>query len=212
MIAESALTARHENAICDLVLAAQEGDQHAFGQLLEEHRGMVYNTALGYLGHREDAEDVRQEAFLRAWQKLGQLSEPWQFSGWLHAIAVRTAINAIRRGRKHRQVEWLNCVPEGLPRLSSPEETLIAQETRARVRQAIRRLKEPYRQTAIDIYINGKEPSEITKDVGTPVGTIKSRLSTARQRLREDLNAMDFGGDEYKSLPRKERKISAWTY
>src|SRR2546430_15716775 len=84
--------------ISELVLAAQDGDRFAFGRLCVRYERMVYSVALARLGNHAEAQELCQEVFMHALEKIGQLREPECFGGWLRSMAQRMAINrAVRR-------------------------------------------------------------------------------------------------------------------
>lgn len=208
MTAESAPTDCHENAICDLVLAAQEGDQHAFGELLEQHRGMVYTTVFGVLRHHGDAEDVCQDVFFRAWMNIKQVSDQDRFSGWLETIAINTAINKTRS--KKRKTLGIDAIEKSVGKEPMPLTAAIDDEDKKRLRQALRRLHDQDQDILIAFYFDSYSLPEISCQLQKPLGTIKRRLHDARHRLEKELRLMGFGADEHEPPPRKERKTPEW--
>lgn len=209
MSAESAATAGHETAICDLVDAARQGEQHAFDQLVELHRQMVYGKALGVLENDADAEDVCQEVFMRAIRRIDQLEDSSRFSGWLETIAYKTALNQ-KRKRKW-EVNGFDEIPEGKHKNDndrpSPLAALIDEEEREQVRQAVRRLREQDQEILILLYFDGRSLREISCQLEIPLGTVKSRLNAALRRVEKELDSMGFATEEDGPSPYKGRKI-----
>jgi RNA polymerase sigma-70 factor (ECF subfamily) len=207
MIAPAVPVAGHDNAFCGLVQAAQHGDQHAFGRLLERHRRMVYGTALGVLRNDADAEDVCQEVFMQAMRKIDSLHKPSHFSGWLKRIAHNMAIN--KKRSKKRESRWTNDFSCIFGKQAAPDTNVLASEEQSRVRQAIARLKKLDREILVAFYFDGHTLPEIGRRVERPIGTIKRRLHVARKRLAQDLNSVGASPSEPGKSPfvRAERKI-----
>jgi RNA polymerase sigma-70 factor (ECF subfamily) len=188
MIAPLPPVADHKNAICGLVHAAQQGDQHAFGRLLERHRRMVYGTARAVLKNHTDAEDVCQEVFMQAMMKIDSLHKPSRFSGWLRRIARNKAIN--KKRSKKRKSGWINDFTHAFGKEAAPEAAALANEQQAQVQQALGRLKKLDREIVVAFYFDGYSLPEIGRRLHRPTGTIKRRLHVARKRLAQDLGSL----------------------
>ena len=165
---------------------AQAGDRAALGQLIERYERAVYAIALRRLGNHAEAQELCQEVFVQALEKIGQLREPAAFGGWLRAIAGRMAINrAVRRG------PLLAAEPETLAatcaRQRTPLANVLASEEESQVRAGLNRLGKLDRQTLVAFYVNGRSLLEMSDDFSSPVGTIKRRLHVARKRLAREL-------------------------
>ncbi|MEZ6066906.1 MAG: sigma-70 family RNA polymerase sigma factor [Planctomycetaceae bacterium] len=175
-----------ESQIITLVYLAQSGDREAFGSLLNEFEPMVYAVVYRRLRNSAEAAEVTQEVFLRALRKLGQLREPERFVGWLKRIAVRLSINrAVRRPRE------TITPPEGFAGISTagraPIDGVLQHEAALQIRSGINRLKRIDRETLVAFYFEGQSLKEMSDRFESPVGTIKRRLHTARNRLKEEL-------------------------
>jgi RNA polymerase sigma-70 factor, ECF subfamily len=169
-----------------LVLAAQAGDREAFGQLAERYEGSVYATAFRRLGNHAEAQEVCQEVFVKALQKLDQLRQPECFGGWLRSVAARLSINrAVRRGPA------ISTDPENLAATvadsQTPLESVLERERHASVRAGLGRLGEMDRKTLVAFYVQGQSIVEMSDRFDSPVGTIKRRLHVARKRLAREL-------------------------
>lgn len=172
-----------------LVCAAKRGDRQAFGELVSRYQQAVYAAAYRRLGNHAEAQELCQEVFLQALQKIHQLRDPCCFGGWLRAIANRMAINrALRRGP---------VVPNGpgTPEATSPERdtpltVLLARERRDQVRVGLGRLGTLDRDTLVAFYFDGRTLVEMSQAFDSPVGTIKRRLHVARKRLAKQLEAL----------------------
>lgn len=178
------------------VLAAQKGDQKAFEELFRLFQGTVYNTALQLLGNPEDAEDVTQDAFLRAWEQLPQLTAPEAFRNWLLTITVNLCRSHFRKASP--PTESLDAPLEGDDAEEEPTreiadegvdaETIVLQRETARlVRRAVAELPLAFREVIVLHYFEGLELADIAKILRVPIGTVKSRLARAREQLRRKL-------------------------
>jgi RNA polymerase sigma-70 factor, ECF subfamily len=172
-----------------LVLAARNGDREAFGQLAVRYQRAVYATALRRLGNHAEAQEVCQEVFVRAMQKIGQLREPEAFASWIQTVASRMAINRAVRRRNGIATEpdtlAATCIDSETP-LSSA----LARERRTQVRAGLRRLGELDRDTLMAFYVQGQSLVEMSQEFQSPVGTIKRRLHVARKRLAKELEEL----------------------
>jgi RNA polymerase sigma-70 factor (ECF subfamily) len=172
-----------------LVTAAQAGDRAAFSELVRRFEGAVYAIALRKLGRPLEAEELAQEVFIKAYEKLDQLKTAAAFGGWLRAITVRLAIN--RMVRKTTVVsagqEMLDaaCVD-----IRNPLDEVLASERRAQVRAGLKRLGTMDRETLVAFYVRGRSLIEMSKEFDSPVGTIKRRLHVARKRLAKELESL----------------------
>ena len=171
----------------DLARAALAGDGASLGALLERHRAGLYASALAQLGSRERAADAVQETFVIALVKLHQLREPARVAGWLHVILRNECVAATRREISER-VGLSRLV--GLPddQAMSPEQAAEGTLLREWVWSALGRLPESLQVTAMLRYFGRRcSYQEIADLCDVPVGTVRSRLHDARNRLGHDL-------------------------
>lgn len=164
----------------DLVLAAQQGDVDAFNHLIGRWERRIYNYLLRILGDREDAMDVSQEVFLKAYQKLGALQEASRFSYWLFRIAHNEAFSLVRKGRPEEEWTGQGDGPEWSRRMAPVEVTLA-------VEAALATLSPEQREAVVLKVYQGFKFEEIAEILGTPVSTVKSRLYTGLDLLRKVL-------------------------
>lgn len=177
----------------NLVIEAQAGNGTAFGQLVRRFESDVYAIVLRRLKNHNEAAEVTQDVFLQVFRKLRQLREPERFAGWLRQIAVRMAINRAVR-RPHETIpgpDAFSCV-EATP--SNPLDQLLSRENIGDLREGLDRLKELDRQTLVAFYIEGQSLKEMSTHFDSPIGTIKRRLHTARNRLRSELGDLQIAG------------------
>jgi RNA polymerase sigma-70 factor (ECF subfamily) len=179
-----------------LVRMAQAGDVDAFGDLVERHRRSVFRAALAATGSAADAEDVAQEAFVAAFQKLDTFRGDASFKTWLLAIAWRKAID-----RRKSVVRWMQRLAvarpdeekdpmENLPEPDrSQEQALIGSELQRELRSLIRALPRTLRDALLLAGSGEYSYEEIASMLAVPVGTLKWRVSEARRVLRVKLEA-----------------------
>lgn len=169
-----------------LVLAAQAGDRQAFGELVTRFESSVFAVALRRLRNRTEAAELAQDVFVQAYRKLAQLREPERFAGWLKRITIRMAINrAVRRPPESTQDPTV--LGARLGACGSPLDALLTGERAAELRSGLDRLRDLDRNTLVAFYFEGQSLIEMSDRFCSPVGTIKRRLHTARNRLREEL-------------------------
>jgi len=169
----------------ELIARATAGDETAFGFLVDKYKGAVHALAYRKLRDYHDAEDITQEAFLRAYQKLSTLKDGRNFAGWLYVITANCCRMHLRKlcQKVGATVCLEDVADEQWKTLSVAKYTDL--ERRQSVRDAIATLPECDR-TAITLhYMGGMSCKEIARFLGTSAGAIKDRLYRARKRLKE---------------------------
>ena len=164
----------------ETVAACQRGDREAFDRLVQRYQREVYRLCYRYLGQHEDANDLAQEVFLRAWRSIGRFRGDSAFSTWLYRIAVNACLN--HRALKRVPTQDL---PEALPDPSRGAEARAQDEDVARrVRGAIARLPEKQRATLVLKIYHELSHEEVANVLGSSVGTVKSNLFHALGNLK----------------------------
>lgn len=178
-----------EKEIIQQVLA---GDKDAFGSLVELYQDRVYNLALRMCGNADDALDLSQEAFFRAWRGLSGFQQEASFSTWLFRLTSNVCLDWLRAKKRHPTVSLTTADDEGeevqmeLPDPGkSPEELLESAEDRDTLVKALNELPVEYRQVLTMRAINDMSYTEIAEALQINEGTVKSRLSRARLALRK---------------------------
>jgi RNA polymerase sigma-70 factor (ECF subfamily) len=158
-----------------------------FEERLAECGPLAFRVAYGVLRHAADAEDVAQEALLKAYRNFGRLREPARFRGWLVRIAFRIALDRWRsaKRREKRETEWTG--PEQRALGPTTEELAVSSEFQARLEKAMEELPEKFRLVLLLAAIQGYTLDEVSGMLGIPMGTVKSRLFFARKQLAEKL-------------------------
>ena len=172
--------------VAELVRAVQTGDRDAFGILFERYRPTIVALAMRRVRNADEAEELAQDVFIQAMQKINQLRVPEAFGGWLRQIVHRMAINRITRNR-----HALACDPETLEATclakDSPETEAQDREEAAVIRNHLDRLGSLDQQTLTAFYLQSKSLIEMSNEFDAPVGTIKRRLHVARKRLAKEM-------------------------
>jgi RNA polymerase sigma-70 factor (ECF subfamily) len=158
-----------------------------FEERLTECGPLAFRVAYGVLRHAADAEDVAQEALLKAYQNFRRLREPARFRGWLVRIAFRLALDRWRsaKRREKRETQWNG--PEQSVTGPTAEELAVSSEFEARLERAMEELPEKFRLVLLLAAIQGYTLEEVSGMLGIPMGTVKSRLFFARKKLAETL-------------------------
>jgi len=163
----------------DLILAAQRGDEPAFGELVRRHQRRAYIVARAIVLNHEDAEDAVQDAFLHAFRALDRFLPDQAFGAWLHRIVANAALDLTRR----RKVRDADDLPETV---ASPfRDPAVTDELQRRLAAALASL--PARQRAVITLhdVEGFKHAEIGGMLGIPEGTARSDLHYARAHLRD---------------------------
>ena len=180
-----------------LVQLAKQGDDQAFGTLVDEYKGKIYNYVSRMLHDPTEAEDVAQEVFIRAYENLMGFRGAASFQTWLYRIASNLAIDAVRTRNRHDigafSLDTPRATDDGelerdLPTPErGPDSRIESAELQQIVAEAITELS-PKLRSVIALYdIEGLSYREIADILGCPVGTVKSRLFNARNQLRRIL-------------------------
>jgi len=170
------------------------GDIDAFSVLVDRYQDRIYSVALHYVSNPEDAIDIAQEAFIKAYSKLRTFDSASAFYTWLYRIAVNTAIDFLRK-RKSRVAESLDdekftdvgFEPESKDPSVDPLGVASRHEQARALRKAIAALSEKLRTVVVLHDVEGLSQEEVAEILKVPVGTVKSRVSRARAELRYSL-------------------------
>ncbi|MGC8863191.1 MAG: sigma-70 family RNA polymerase sigma factor [Armatimonadota bacterium] len=188
---EHVMTGETDQAVVARVL---RGEVDAFSTLVERYQDRVYSVALNYVSNPEDAVDIAQETFVKAYSKLRSFDSSSAFYTWLYRIAVNTAIDFLRK-RRTRTAESLNdekftelgYEPESKDPSVDPEGVVARREQARLLRKALSRLSDKLRTVLILHDVEGLSQEEVADILKVPVGTVKSRVSRARAELRNVL-------------------------
>lgn len=165
----------------------RSGTPAEFEARLAEGGPLAFRIAQGVLRNTADAEDVAQEALLKAFRSFHRLREPQKFRGWLVRIAFRMALDRSRstKRRELRESDWSR--PEQRPSPPTAEDLAASSEFQARLEFAVQELPEKLRLVLLLSALQGYTLEEVSSMLGIPTGTVKSRLFFARKQLAEKL-------------------------
>jgi RNA polymerase sigma-70 factor (ECF subfamily) len=168
-----------------LIQRARRGDRHAFGLIVERHFRAAYVSAYAVLGNAGDAEEIAQETFVQAYQKLDRLREPGALPGWIWRIARDTALKHIR---KHGRMKTMGIVPE-VGQNDAPHMPLIAAEERVQLIAALEELPAEMREALVMKFWEDLDYDEMAKRTGATAAALYQRVCRGLKRLREVLES-----------------------
>ncbi len=178
-----------------LVRRAQAGDDSAFDQLVRRNQSRVFGIAYHMLGHREDAEDVAQAVFLKAYRSLASFQGRSAFSSWLHRITVNETFNALKKRNRTRFLSLADLGPTSpdnpahtrLTTSRSPDRAAHLKDVQKKLNAALQSLSHLHRTAVVLHDIEGMTHEDIARLLGCSVGTVRSRLFYARKQLQKKL-------------------------
>ncbi len=167
---------------------ARRGDAQAFEMLVTPHEKMLWRVCWHYTHHQEDAADCLQEAMLKAWRAIGSYRGECAFSSWLYRIAATVCLDFLRRQKRLPQTESADEMAEEdgfapVDESPAPDEALLKAESAKQIREGIDTLPAEMRTVLILYALEGLGYEQIAQATNTSVGTVKSRLNRARQKL-----------------------------
>ena len=175
-----------------LIQRASGGDAEAFNALMRDHERRMYAVALRMCGNPEDAQDCLQEAMLRAYRAISGFKAQSSFSTWVYRITMNTCLDELRKRKSRPSTSLDGLLDAGWSPQDgdeSPEGHAVRQEMRQRLQRMIGELPEDMRAAIVLRDIQGCSYEEIAQTLNANVGTIKSRISRGREKLREKISA-----------------------
>ena len=179
----------------DLVTRARRGDLHAYDELVKRYQERIYATIYHMTGNHEDANDLAQEAFIKAFSALKSFKGGSTFYTWLYRIAVNKTINFLkqRKNKFHLSLNDIDFNAEHDPDLmalisdKTPTRDVALTELQKKLNEALLRLSEPHRMVVVLHDVQDLSHDEIAEIMGCNIGTVRSRLFYARQQLQGHL-------------------------
>jgi len=172
----------------ELVCEAARADvRREFEERLAECGPLAFRVARGVLRNSADAEDVAQEALLRAYKSFHRLRDRNRFSAWLVRISFRLALDRLRSAKRRERRDALWSQPAHLPRPATAEDVAASNQFQGHLERALEELPEKLRLVLLLSAMDGYTIEEIAGMIGVPVGTVKSRIFIARKKLAEKL-------------------------
>lgn len=196
---------RKAEAALDLALVekARTGDRRAFGKLVEKYQRRVYSLAFGILRQREDAWDVAQEAFVKAYKKLDRFEGNSAFYTWLYRITYNLSIDTLREKSRRETVDLEGnrkleevLQSDGRPAGEHPDQMAQRRELHRVLQAAMSKLSDKHRAIIVLREVEGLSYEEMAEVLGISKGTVMSRLFHARQNLQTLLSPYVKRGDE----------------
>jgi RNA polymerase sigma-70 factor, ECF subfamily len=176
------------------ILQVLKGDQDAFGEIVELYKDKVFQISYRMLGNRHEAEDIAQEAFIRAFININSFNIDLKFSTWLFRIATNLCIDRIRKKKPDYYLDAEVAGTDGLTMYSQipsktdmPEKEVESLELEETIQREILKLPEKYRSVIVLKYIEDLSLIEISEILNLPIGTVKTRIHRGREALRKQL-------------------------
>jgi len=170
-----------------LIRRAQAGDAEAFGQMVTNYRTRIFTLVYDIVRNEHDACDLVQKVFLKAWQSIHRFENRSSLYTWLYRLAMNETICSLRRRGCREEIELSDDLSSSLP---DPNINCQRTEIRERVRAAVARLSPKHRAVIELKELQGLQYHEIAESLNVPVGTVMSRLFSARKRLHSLLGAV----------------------
>ncbi len=187
--------ARQEDALESQAIAAVKGgDRNAYDYLVRKYTRRVVSIAWGIIRNAADAEDLAQEAFVRAFQSIDRFKSGEPFGPWIYRIVTNLALDVMKHRTKFRDEELTDVQPAS--RRDSADLPAVTSEIAGRIDRALESLPEMQRIVARLFLVEEFEHAEIAGMTGLTEGTVRSHLSLARKKLREQLADVYGGSDE----------------
>lgn len=188
---------RAESSATDAILVkrAQEGDVTAFDVLTRKYRERLFSVVYNLTSNREDAADVVQDAFIKAFSSIGRFQGKSSFFTWLYRIAVNAALTHIKKSRRRKffsfeAIDEDGAAAEVMEKLavrSNSDRSALMNELQEKLNEAMQKLSPKHRTVVVLFEIEGLSHKEIADIMNTSVGTVRSRLHYAKQQLQSDL-------------------------
>jgi len=175
------------------ILKCQQGSRDAFGTIVTRYMRRAYLAAVALVGNREDAMDISQEAFVKAYRAIGRFDLERPFYPWFLRILRNQCFDWMRKRRARPAGDLIKELPDGR---MNPEVLARRNEIKEQVWTAVRRLSERDREIIVLRHFQHFSYAEIAETLGIPQGTVMSRLFTARSRLRELLKDRLLGAED----------------
>jgi RNA polymerase sigma-70 factor (ECF subfamily) len=177
----------------DLITQARRDNVEAYNLLVSRWEKRIYNYLLRLVKNREDAQDLAQDVFVKAHQNLRKLEDPSRFAPWLYRIAHNEAYSMLRRNRPETELDPTQHEPWIEP---GPTRRMLPVEVSLAVERALKGLSNEQREAVVLKIYQGFKFEEMAEILGCPVSTVKSRLYTALELLKETLTSVEMRGKE----------------
>jgi RNA polymerase sigma-70 factor (ECF subfamily) len=179
-----------------VVQKVQAGNVGAFDQLVQKYREQIFSVVYNMTSNREDASDLTQETFIKAFQAIGRFRGKSSFFTWIYRIAVNTTVTFLKKRNRRRYISYENIdeeassseIVERLTASNRSEKGALVSELQEKLNDALQKLSPKHRTVVVLHEIEGLEHAEIAEITKTSVGTVRSRLHYAKQQLQSYLH------------------------
>ncbi|USK34077.1 RNA polymerase sigma factor SigW [Bacillus sp. F19] len=183
-----------ETIVKNRIKQVKKGDQNAFAEIVDIYKDKIYQLCYRMLGNSHEAEDIAQEAFIRAYVNINSYDMDKKFSTWLYRIATNLTIDRIRKKKPDYYLDAEVTGTEGLTMYSQvaadvvlPEDQVETMELQQMIQKEILKLPDKYRTVIVLKYIDELSLIEISEILDMPIGTVKTRIHRGREALRKQL-------------------------
>jgi RNA polymerase sigma-70 factor, ECF subfamily len=182
----------------EIIRQVLQGNRDIYRELVERYQQMVFRTCMGFLHNKDDADDLTQEIFIRAYLSLAEFKGHSAFSTWIYRIAVNASLNMVRKSSKNNLLLRFGLLPVGendmplnlpVPENENPENILILNEHREWVRRALNSLPENQRTAIVLSKYDELSQKEIAEIMNTTEGAVEALIQRAKTNLREKLSS-----------------------
>lgn len=175
----------------ELVQQVRNGNRQAYTELMRRYQPRVYWVARRIVGNHDDADDVAQEAFVKAYLALGDFRGDSSFFTWIYRIAVNLSLNTVRKQQVMNYLRQSPVIASVLPAKGNPHTELEFKETQTRLEQAVARLPEKQKAVFVMRYFDDMSYEEISDILNTSVGGLKANYFHALRKVQEFLKDED---------------------
>lgn len=169
----------------ELVIRVREEDQNLYEEVMKRYQSKLFRYARSIVGSDDDASDVVQEAFIKAFVKLNSFNAKRKFSSWMYRIVHNEAINWLKKSKSFISLEANEWLKEKLSGRVNTEREFEAQETKERVKKSLRKLPVEYRSVLSLYFLEDKSYEEISEVLKIPMGTVGVRMKRGKERMQK---------------------------
>jgi RNA polymerase sigma-70 factor (ECF subfamily) len=177
-----------DQELTKLIKEARGGDEEAFSTLVSKYKGQVFRHAYAMMNDRQEAEDVAQEAFIKAFYSLNKLDNDFAFVSWLTRIVSNLCYDKLKKIQKKKTVQLENLEQNSLHHSTSP---IDRSHTKLVIQEAMKKLSTEHRTALVLRDVQGYSYEEISEILKIPIGTVKSRINAARGTMKKELSRGD---------------------
>ena len=183
----------------EIIRQIVQGDRNLYRKLVEQYQPIVFRTCIGFLHHKDDADDLTQDVFIQAYQTLSAFKGDASFSTWIYRIAVNASLNKIRKSSRNQFLQRLETVFGGeknkeysfpISDNENPENILILNEYKEWVQKALNSLPENQRTAIVLSKYDDLPQKEIAEIMNTTEGAVEALMQRAKANLREKLSSL----------------------